>query len=103
MSKFENAAALLIGVGAYTHSRFASLPATVRDAQAIAAVRDAQAIAAVLTDPAHCGYPPANVQTITGPARLGWPGCQRVAGTTGRGTCTIEMDKNVGVLKGRTQ
>lgn len=47
MSNFENATALLIGVGAYP--RFATLPATVRDAQAIAAV---------LTDPARCGYPP---------------------------------------------
>ncbi|RLC69968.1 MAG: hypothetical protein DRI81_19745 [Chloroflexi bacterium] len=50
--------ALLIGVGDYTHPRFVTLPATVRDAQVIAAV---------LTDSARCGYPPANVQTITGP------------------------------------
>ena len=50
--------ALLIGVGDYIHSRFASLPATVRDAQAIATI---------LTDPARCGYPPASVQVITGP------------------------------------
>ena len=50
--------ALLIGVGDYTHSRFASLPATVRDAQAIAAV---------LANSNRCGYPPANVQIITGP------------------------------------
>ena len=49
--------ALLVGVGDYTHPRFASLPATVRDAQAVATV---------LTDPARCGYPPGNVQTITG-------------------------------------
>jgi len=50
--------ALVIGIGDYTHPRFASLPATARDAQAIAAV---------LIDPARCGYPPANVQTIIGP------------------------------------
>lgn len=50
--------ALLIGVGDYTHPCFASLPATVRDAQALAAV---------LTDPTRCGYLPANVKTITGP------------------------------------
>jgi hypothetical protein len=48
---------LIIGVGDYTHSRFASLPATVRDAQAITAV---------LTDPARCGYPSANVHILTG-------------------------------------
>lgn len=48
---------LLIGVGDYNHPRFASLPATVRDAQAIAAV---------LTDPARCGYPPGNVQVLIG-------------------------------------
>ena len=48
---------LLVGVGDYIHSRFASLPATVRDAQAIAAV---------LTDPARCGYPSANVHVLTG-------------------------------------
>ena len=46
MPNFENATAFLIGVGAYIHPRFASLPATVRDAQAIAAV---------LTDPALFG------------------------------------------------
>mgnify|MGYP001050955288 CR=1 FL=1 len=49
--------ALLIGVGDYTHPRFASLPATIRDAQAITAV---------LTNPARCGYLPANVQVLTG-------------------------------------
>jgi hypothetical protein len=54
---FLDICALLIGVGDYTHPRFASLPATVRDAQAIASV---------LTDPARCGYPPANVQMLTG-------------------------------------
>jgi len=48
--------ALLIGVGGYTHLRFASQPATVRDAQAVATV---------LTDPARCAYPPANVQVLT--------------------------------------
>ncbi|MDY7080543.1 MAG: caspase family protein [Chloroflexota bacterium] len=59
MSDFTSTAhALLIGVGDYTHPRFASLPATVSDAHAIATV---------LTDPTLCGYPPANVHTITGP------------------------------------
>lgn len=53
-----NTHALLIGVGDYAHPRYASLPATVRDAQAIAAV---------LTDPARGGYPPGNVQVITSP------------------------------------
>ena len=53
-----NLHALLIGVGDYTHPRFAGLPATVRDAQALAAV---------LTDPARCGYLPANVKVITSP------------------------------------
>jgi hypothetical protein len=49
--------ALLVGVGEYPHPRFASLPATVRDAQAITAV---------LTAPARCGYPSANVRVLTG-------------------------------------
>jgi hypothetical protein len=49
--------ALLVGVGGYSHPHFASLPATVRDAQAIAAI---------LTDPARCGYPSTNVEIITG-------------------------------------
>ena len=53
-----NFRALLVGVGTYTHPRFANLPATVHDAQAIATV---------LTDPARCVYPPGNVQVITGP------------------------------------
>lgn len=58
MSEFTTTAhALLIGVGGYTHPRFASLPATVRDAQAIAAV---------LTDPARCGYRSSNVCMLTG-------------------------------------
>lgn len=39
--------ALLIGVGDYLHPRFVSLPATVRDALAIANT---------LTDPDLCGY-----------------------------------------------
>jgi ribosomal protein L40E len=49
--------ALLIGVGDYSHPRFASLPATARDAQALAAI---------LTDPSRCGYQLGNVQAITG-------------------------------------
>jgi len=57
MFKPKGAYALIIGVGDYSHSRFASLPATVRDAEAIAAV---------LTDPNCCGYPPDNVQLLTG-------------------------------------
>jgi hypothetical protein len=39
---------LLIGIGDYLHPRYADLPATVRDAQAIAAM---------LTEPNRCGYP----------------------------------------------
>jgi hypothetical protein len=54
-ASFTAAYALLIGVGSYTHPRFASLPATVCDAQAVADV---------LTD--RCGYPSANVQMLTG-------------------------------------
>ena len=49
--------AILVGVGDYTHPGFASLPATVRDAQAIAAL---------LSDSTLCGYPPDHVQVITG-------------------------------------
>jgi CheY-like chemotaxis protein len=55
---FRDAYALLIGVGDYTHPRFASLPATIHDAWAIETV---------LTDPDRCGYPGDNVQVITGP------------------------------------
>ena len=54
---FVRAHALLIGVGDYTHNRFASLPATIRDAQAIANV---------LADPVRCGYLPGNVRVLTG-------------------------------------
>jgi uncharacterized caspase-like protein len=58
MSSFPaNARALLIGVGDYLNPRFASLPATVRDAQAIAAV---------LADSNRCGYLTANVEVLTG-------------------------------------
>jgi len=57
IQSFINAYAFLIGVGDYTHLRFANLPATVRDAQITAAV---------LTDPARCGYSPNNVQVIIG-------------------------------------
>lgn len=49
--------ALLIGVGDYTHPRFANLPATVRDVQALADI---------LTDSTRCGYPSDNVQVLTG-------------------------------------
>jgi len=52
-----NFQALLVGVGEYTHPRFANLLATARDVQTIAAV---------LTDPARCGYPPTKVQVLTG-------------------------------------
>ncbi|HUW14645.1 MAG TPA: caspase family protein [Anaerolineae bacterium] len=58
----SNFHALLIGVGDYLHPRFVDLPATVRDAQALAGI---------LTDPARCGYPPDNVRTITGPDATG--------------------------------
>jgi len=54
---FSVASTLLIGIGDYLHPRFANLPATVRDAQALAAV---------LTDPNRCGYPAGNVHVITG-------------------------------------
>jgi hypothetical protein len=56
-SSFSDGQALVIGVGDYIDSRFANLPATVRDAKAIAVV---------LTDPARCGYPPASVQLLIG-------------------------------------
>ncbi len=52
-----SAHAVVIGVGDYTNPRFANLPATVRDAQAIATV---------LTDASRCGYHPSNVQVIVG-------------------------------------
>jgi hypothetical protein len=58
---FENAHALIIGVGNYlvqatpVQPGFRSLPATVRDAQAIVNI---------LTDPDLCGYPPNHVQVI---------------------------------------
>jgi len=58
----SNFHALLIGVGDYLYPRFVNLPATVRDAQALADI---------LTDPVRCGYPPDNVRTITGPAATG--------------------------------
>ncbi len=48
---------LLIGVGDYVHSRFANLPATIRDVQALADI---------LTDPARCAYHRDNVQTLIG-------------------------------------
>lgn len=51
-----NAKAALIGVGTYLHPSFASLPATVRDAQAVAAM---------LADSNRCGYLPANVDVLT--------------------------------------
>jgi len=54
----RNTFALLVGVGDYSHPRFASLPATVRDVQAVATI---------LTDPDRCGYPRDHVQAITGP------------------------------------
>lgn len=57
MISLSNLHALLIGVGDYAHPRFASLPATVRDAKAVAAI---------VTDPAGCSYPRANVQVLTG-------------------------------------
>jgi uncharacterized caspase-like protein len=53
-----NARALLVGIGDYTHPRFASLPATARDARALAAI---------LVEPGRCGYPSTHVRTITGP------------------------------------
>ena len=46
---------LLIGVGDYIHSGFASLPATVRDTHALATI---------LTDPSRCGCPPAKVHVL---------------------------------------
>lgn len=55
--QLSGAFALIIGVGDYTNPRFANLPATVRDAQAIATV---------LTDASRCGYHSNNVQIIVG-------------------------------------
>ncbi len=55
-AKLVDTHALLIGVGDYTHSGYANLPATVRDVQAVATV---------LTDANRCGYPSSNVQIIT--------------------------------------
>lgn len=56
MPEFTDGHALVIGVGDYIHPRFASLPATVHDAQAIATV---------LTDSTRCAYPPTNVHVLT--------------------------------------
>jgi hypothetical protein len=50
--RFEDAYALVIGVSAYQRVR--PLPA----------VQDAQDVAEVLTDPARCGYPAANVRVL---------------------------------------
>lgn len=50
--------ALLVGVGNYEHQKFANLPATIRDAKSISAL---------LANPDRCGYPPVQIQTITGP------------------------------------
>jgi hypothetical protein len=59
MPEFAGAAhALLVGVGDYAHRLFADLPATVRDAQALAAL---------LIDPDRCGYDRSNVTLLTGP------------------------------------
>jgi uncharacterized caspase-like protein len=49
--------ALVIGVGHYSHGNFADLPATVKDAEAIAAL---------LKDPNRCAYPPDQVELLTG-------------------------------------
>ena len=54
---FNNASALLVGVGNYSHPRLANLPATVRDAEALTSI---------LTDSNRGAYPPNNVRTITG-------------------------------------
>lgn len=57
-TEFSNTAhALIIGVGDYIDNRFSDLPATSRDAKAIAAV---------LTDPARCGYSKEKVDILTG-------------------------------------
>ncbi|CAG1014190.1 hypothetical protein ANRL4_05135 [Anaerolineae bacterium] len=56
-SRLEDFYALVIGVGDYLHPRFANLPVTVHDAYTIAAI---------LTDQGLCGYPQANVFTLTG-------------------------------------
>lgn len=57
MFSISKAHAIVIGVGDYDHPGFKSLPATTRDAQAIAAT---------LIDSTCCGYQPKNVQIITG-------------------------------------
>lgn len=51
-----NQHALLFGVGKYVDSRFADLPATVRDVHEVARV---------LCDPQYCGYPRENVHVFT--------------------------------------
>jgi uncharacterized caspase-like protein len=49
--------ALLIGVGEYTHQRYADLPATANDVQTLKAI---------LVDSHRCGYLNENVRVITG-------------------------------------
>lgn len=56
MFKPQVARALLIGVGNYTHQKFANLPATVRDVEVISDL---------LADPKRGGYPPDNIRSIT--------------------------------------
>lgn len=57
MASFEQGFALVIGVGDYVGEGFASLPATVEDANAVARV---------LKDPARCAYPEDRVTVLTG-------------------------------------
>jgi len=55
--QFRAARALVIGVGDYLHPRLANLPATTRDAQALAGV---------LSDPLQGGYPQGTVTQLIG-------------------------------------
>lgn len=58
---FENAYAILVGVGEYDDPGINSLPATINDVRALYDI---------LTDRAHCGYLGGNVHTLTGPAAI---------------------------------
>src|SRR5262249_60572683 len=52
MPTLDHAHALVVGIAGYQH------------VEKLPAVRDAQDIAALLRDPAHCGYPAANVRLL---------------------------------------
>lgn len=56
---FTRGHALLVGAGALQQAPYRPLPVVERDVAALAAA---------LTDPTACGYPPAQVRTLAGPA-----------------------------------